>query len=101
MSQDERSVELGLILEAVKNITPKCSDAGAAIFLGVMINALGIKIVYPEDGVESPYVYLVDDQGHRLCRVNYDDPPDEVLENVASAICGAAGIEFQGFRKTE
>jgi len=38
---------------------------------------------------------LVDQDGKRLARIEYDHHPDQVMDNVASAICKAAGIEYE------
>jgi hypothetical protein len=32
----------------------------------------------------------------RLCQINHDDPPEEVMHTVAKSICGYAGIQFEG-----
>lgn len=38
---------------------------------------------------------LVDQDGKLLARVEHDQHPDEVMNNVAKAICKAAGIEYE------
>ena len=52
-----------------------------------------VRVVHPEDE-DSPWIDLEDDQGNHLCRVDYDDHPDQVLHKVAGAVCKAASIKF-------
>ena len=53
-----------------------------------------VKIVAPDD--DSPCLYLEDEFGLKLCQINHDDSPEEVMHAVASCICHYAGIEFEG-----
>lgn len=55
-----------------------------------------MKIRVESPGDDIPRLDVVDDKGNVLCEVSYDDHPDVVLHNVAAAICGAVGVEFEG-----
>lgn len=54
-----------------------------------------VEVKFPDD-VFATFLFLVDQDGKELCRVDYDDQPGDILHFVAEAICEAAGIPFQG-----
>jgi len=52
-----------------------------------------VKVDYGDE--DCVWLDLVDQDGKRLARIEYDHHPDQVMDNVASAICKAAGIEYE------
>jgi hypothetical protein len=54
------------------------------------------KVVSHYPGDDCPWLELHDQDGKELCRVEYDDQPNDAMDKVAKAICGAAGIETEG-----
>jgi hypothetical protein len=54
-----------------------------------------MKISLVCEGDDS-FVYVVDQDGNKLARVDYDDSLEDAIEKVAKGICDAFQIEFQG-----
>lgn len=57
-----------------------------------------VDVKFPENKY-APCLYLVDQDGKELCRVDFDDTPDEVMCKVAKSLCKAFDITFNGIEK--